>query len=509
MSAIVGTRYVFFMRIVLAVLVLIGAVAVAPGLTASPAHEAVGSWTIEPQSRDANGDGFIDGDGGVPRTGALSTDPSSTYVGAGNRVAQPNERLIDGHLSWYLPRKGYTVNLDACKSKGTSHRWTVRQGGKVVKRTPAASLNKRNCSSQVVLKEGRYTFTLSVTNSGRTKNTSIPGQVRGFTILSLGDSYASGEGNPRNIGAWLGLRNPLSPFTAYWDDVDCRRSTRAAPAQAALAIEKSDPKVPVTFVHLACSGATVNSGVLGPQTGARQTESQIDQARRVLRGQRVDAVLLSIGGNDVGFTSILQACVLNTNCPLRAVTSGPLAGYASIQEGVQGQLAGLGAGYQAIAQALASVAPGAPVFITMYPDITRNSNGAPCTYLTMSQGDFTWARTTILTPTPPAAYPYLTAQGQTVNFPLTNGSLNAQIANTGAIGFTPVTGSWAASGDSPIGHGICAGGESWVIPVNVNGNVNGAFHPNPAGQVAVAQAIEQALRAIPRTALQRAGAPRS
>jgi hypothetical protein len=48
-----------------------------------------------------------------------------------------------------------------------------------------------------------------------------------------------------------------------------------------------------------------------------------------------------------------------------------------------------------------------------------------------------------------------------------------------------------------------------VIPVNVNGNVNGAFHPNPAGQVAVAQAIEQALRVIPRTTLQRAGAPGS
>lgn len=488
------------MRTALIALVLFGVGVIAPGSMASPAHEAVGSWTIDPQSRDTNGDGFIDGDGGVPRSGALSVSPSSDYVGAGNRIAQPNERMIDGHLSWYLPRRGYTVNLDACKSKGTSHRWVVRQGKKVVKRTPVAPLNKRNCSTPVVLKEGRYTFTLTVNNGNRTKNAAIPGQVRGLTILSLGDSYASGEGNPRNVGAWLGLRNPLSSFTPYWDDVDCRRSTRAAPAQAALAIEKSDPKVPVTFVHLACSGATINSGVLGPQTGARQTESQIDQARRILRGQRVDAVLLSIGGNDVGFTSILQACVLNSNCPLRAVTSGPLAGYASIQEGVQGQLAGLGAGYQAISQALAGVAPGAPVFITMYPDITRNSNGAPCTYLTMSQSDFTWARTTILTPTPPAAYPYQTLQGQTITFPLNSGSLNAQVANTAQFGFTPVTGSWSASGDSEIGHGICAGGQSWVIPVNVNGNVNGAFHPNPTGQLAIAQAIAQTLRGALPTA---------
>lgn len=505
----VRIHYILAMRIALTALVLVAVVVIAPGSPAKPAHEAVGSWTIEPQSRDANGDGFIDGDGGVPRSGALSVAPSAVYVGAGNRVAQPNERMIDGNLSWYLPLKGYTVNLNACKSKGSSHGWVVRQAGKVVKRTPVAPLNRRNCTTPVTLREGRYTFTLKVSSSGRTKSAAIPGQVRGLTILSLGDSYASGEGNPRNVGAWLGTRNPLSPFIPYWDDVDCRRSTRAAPAQAALAIEKSNPQVPVTLVHLACSGATINSGVLGPQTGAKQTQSQIDQARRILRGQRVDAVLLSIGGNDVGFTSILQTCVLNTNCPLRPVTNGPLSGYASVQEGVQGQLAGLGAGYQAISQALAALAPEAQVFITMYPDITRNANGAPCTYLTMTQSDFAWARTTILTPTPPPAYPYQTLQGQTLNFPLTNGSLNAQVANSAQFGFTPVTGTWSASGESPGGHGICAGAESWVIPVNINGNINGAFHPNPTGQVAMAQAIEQMLHVTPRTTRQHAAGPGS
>ncbi len=40
------------------------------------------------QSKDANGDGFIDGDGGVPASGALSSRPSTTIVGEGNRVAQ-------------------------------------------------------------------------------------------------------------------------------------------------------------------------------------------------------------------------------------------------------------------------------------------------------------------------------------------------------------------------------------------------------------------------------------
>jgi lysophospholipase L1-like esterase len=467
-----------------------------PAAFASSSPNAVGSWTVEPQSRDANGDGFIDGDGGVPKSGALSARPSSVFVGAGNRIAQPNERLIDGHLSWYLPRKGYTVNLNACKSKGSSYSWTVRRGGKVIKTTKSAPLSRKKCVTQVTLPEGNYTLTLEVQGGGRTKSASLPATIKGLTIVSLGDSYASGEGNPRNVGAWLQLRNPLSSFTPYWDEVGCRRSTRAAPAQAALALEKSDPQTPVTFVHVACTGATINNGVLGPQAEAGQSLSQVDQVRRILGNQRIDAFILSIGGNDVGFTSILETCVLNSNCPLRPVTSGPLAGYASIQTGVQGQLAQMPAGYQAVANALKGLAPNAPVFITMYPDITRNSNGAPCTYLTMSQSDFAWARNTILTPTPASSYPYTTLQGQNLSFPLTNGSLNAQIANTATLGFQPVTGSWSASGDSAVGHGICAGSESWVIPVNVNGNIHGAFHPNPTGQQAIAGALLPALRTL-------------
>lgn len=483
-------------RVILLVIAIIALAGLAPHAQARPAPAAIGTWTLEPQSKDANGDGFIDGDGGVPRRGALSIDPSSTYVGAGNRIAQPNERLIDGHLSWYLPRKGYTVNLDACESRGTAHEWTIRKSGRVITRTKSAPLRRSSCVQSVVLKEGRYTFTLSVTGSGRTRKASYPAQVKGLTILSLGDSYASGEGNPRNIGAWLGLRNPIAAFTPYWDDANCRRSTRAAPAQAALALEESDPRTPVTFVHLACSGATIANGVLGPQSASGQPGSQIDQARKTLRGHRVDAVLLSIGGNDIGFTTLLENCLLNANCPLRPVTTGPLAGYATTQGGVQSVLGQLGAAYQSVSNAIASIAPDAPIFITMYPDITRNASGAPCTYLTMTPSDFAWARETILTPTPAPNYPYRTTSNQTITFPLANGTLNAQIAATAQIGFRPVTGSWSASGESQTGHGICAGRQSWVLPVNINGNIRGAFHPNPDGQVAIAKAIEAELRTL-------------
>ena len=57
------------------------------------------SWSMVPQAKDTNNDGVIDGDGGVPVSGALTREPATRYKGAGNRIAQPSERLIGGVLS--------------------------------------------------------------------------------------------------------------------------------------------------------------------------------------------------------------------------------------------------------------------------------------------------------------------------------------------------------------------------------------------------------------------------
>ena len=128
----------------------------APGPTAKPA------WSMVPMSKDANGDGFIDGDGGVPRSGAMSLQPSRTFVGAGNGIAQPHERLIGGSLSWYLDAAGYPVRLDACGSRGTSFSWTIT-GPSGSRTTPARALKKKTCKTTVLLPEGAHTLTLTVT----------------------------------------------------------------------------------------------------------------------------------------------------------------------------------------------------------------------------------------------------------------------------------------------------------------------------------------------------------
>ncbi len=503
-----GTAYPDRMRIAVLSVSAALLLGVLPATTAAAAPaQAQGSWSMVPQAKDANGDGFIDGDGGVPRSGALSRQPSAQFVGAGNRIAQPHERLIDGSLSWYLRESGFPVRLDACASTGTAYRWTIRSGGDRVLATEWRDLTPAQCRQVVTLPEDRYAFDLEVRGPGGIDTLAMTAEIRNLLVLALGDSYASGEGNPRNVRAWL--RQP-GPFAPYWDDDACHRSVRSAPAQAALRLEKSSEQTSVTFVDVSCSGATIDRGILGPQVSAAKAASQIEQAAAIVGSHPIDLVTISIGGNDVGFTSVLQACLLSSDCPLSRATSLPLSRYPSVQEGVQAETGRLSQQFSRIAACLGgdactlaggrsvpslSLDERARVLPTLYPDITRAASGASCSYLTMSTQDFGWARSTMLDPRPPAVYPYPTASGTVARLPLPNGSLNEQVSSTRALpGWAPVTGTWTASGESAVGHGVCAGDEAWVFGAELLAGFSSAsFHPNVTGTRVMGRAIAQAM----------------
>lgn len=473
---------------------------------AAPAPSASGTWSMVPQTKDVDADGQIDGDGGVPVAGALSTQPAARYKGAGNRIAQPHERLIGGALSWYLSPRGFPVELDACRSTGTEFRWRI-DGTATDRTTRWRPLSRRTCTQVLTLAEGRYRMTLEVRSAGRTARQATSADVRNILVVAMGDSYASGEGNPRNVDAWLRQGPPFSP---YWDDDACNRSVLGAPSLAALALERSSPRTSVTLVNVTCSGATVARGILGAQTSAGQTTTQVEQAAQAIQGHEADLVLLSVGGNDIGFTSVLQACALSGNCPLSKPPGGVLQQYPTVQTGVQARTGQLPGDYARIAACLGPdtcplkdgrvvpglpLAPDARVLPTMYPDITRAKDGQPCDYLTLTQSDFSWARSTILLPEPPRPYPYVTTGGRTVPLPMDAGSLNQVIASTFTLpGWQPVAGTWAASGDTPEGHGVCAGDAAWVFGVTaLAGFGSASFHPNPLGQAAMGRAIARAM----------------
>jgi hypothetical protein len=167
--------------------------------------------------------------------------------------------------------------------------------------------------------------------------------VTNLLIVGLGDSFASGEGNPDRPAAWQTSRlasrrnkdegwirhyNPLGKNDALWLDEQCHRSLYSYQNLAAMWIASQDPHRAVTFVHLACSGAEIKDGLLAPQTGPpgggdHVAQSQLESLNEKLctKGQpvgrlpcqhtrQIDLLLLSIGGNDVGFGHIINHYLL-------------------------------------------------------------------------------------------------------------------------------------------------------------------------------------------------------
>lgn len=141
--------------------------------------------------------------------------------------------------------------------------------------------------------------------------------INDILIFSLGDSVAAGEGNPEN--------------TPIWKFEPCHRSAWAGPAQAALALERQSDKTSVTFVHLACTGATGAHGLFGTYRGRAESAlnmplpSQVDQvamatgattnAQGVRIPQRtIDKVFMSLGANDIGFAPIVRTCGQSNDC---------------------------------------------------------------------------------------------------------------------------------------------------------------------------------------------------
>lgn len=119
-----------------------------------------------------------------------------------------------------------------------------------------------------------------------------------FVILSIGDSVASGEGNPSvfDFGYW---DDPGSDYDDDGTEGACHRSFRSGPGLVAFTVSRTNP---VTFVHAACSGNSV-----------QQTINGLRSARGRL--PRIDVLLISAGANEVagGFGNLLTRCIVEIN----------------------------------------------------------------------------------------------------------------------------------------------------------------------------------------------------
>lgn len=137
-------------------------------------------------------------------------------------------------------------------------------------------------------------------------------------VVSIGDSYISGEG-----GRWRG--NALNGRGDKWGTdlatvcdtngctTDPRRiygntHTSTNMCHRSISAEVLAAEIPdVTPVNLACSGATTHDVLNGDPD--RHQPNQLEGLRTTVRDHDVELVVLSIGGNDLGFGEIITDCV--------------------------------------------------------------------------------------------------------------------------------------------------------------------------------------------------------
>jgi lysophospholipase L1-like esterase len=220
--------------------------------------------------------------------------------------------------------------------------------------------------------------------------------------VALGDSYSSGVG----AGDYISSSG------------SCDRSTNAFPEQWA------DANAPASFVSVACSGATT-ADVLSSQVSALSASTTL--------------VSITIGGNDAGFSSVMETCVLS-------FTSSCLNAVKAAEAFIAGQLP---ARLDTTLQAIAAHAPNAKVVVLGYPDLYDLSKSGSCiglstqdrTALNQGAGDL-------------------------------DGALQAA-AQANHDTFADVRGQFA-------GHEICDS-DNWLHSVDIFA-ISSSYHPTAAGQ---------------------------
>ncbi|KUO62247.1 MAG: hypothetical protein APF80_14630 [Alphaproteobacteria bacterium BRH_c36] len=272
-------------------------------------------------------------------------------------------------------------------------------------------------------------------------------KVSDLFIVGMGDSFASGEGNPdvpvrfsrersadystngtdsdltgfpARVGAWSAIGDKaFIEENARWTDQACHRSLYSHQLRAALQLAIEDPHRAVTFVGLACSGAEITQGLFLRYKGNEWVPnppeySQISAAAEAqcggriavakelpeayhMRGmvpelkgnlilrecprekaRKIDLLMVSIGGNDIGFARLVANAVLDDASVLKKL-SGWFGGVYGTTEASQ-RIDNLDERYKALNRALHYILQipwdeADRVLLTAYPPLALVGDG--------------------------------------------------------------------------------------------------------------------------------------
>ena len=271
----------------------------------------------------------------------------------------------DGERENYLAPRDHPIGvaLSGPVPQGATCVWTFDDGDGPLRQMSAS------CDTEVKLRV-RYGRTTVATvdiplGDGTAQRVVAEIAVRDVLIAGLGDSMAAGEGNPdkaveleggfcfkRFLNGGQYFRPSRAGFTgdrscengptsataaqewarhgARWMNPACHRSLYSYQVRTALALAVEQPHLAVTFLPLACTGATIEAGMFGSQraddcpsvvgidsckgTAPAQLAELKDlmaAARRQMPQRALDMVLLTIGANDVSFAALVANVIVD------------------------------------------------------------------------------------------------------------------------------------------------------------------------------------------------------
>lgn len=279
------------------------------------------------------------------------------------------------------PYAPFTVTLDACGSTAGIPASST-QISPIARYTFTTSLpgftpiTTTSCKVDITAPlDASFSTSVTVTDqAGQQATATSAAFVKDYLVVALGDSYASGEGNPDVRADAAG--GPV------WGDKKCDRSKFAPTSYAATELENRDPRTSVSYVSRACSGDTTSD-----LTKAGGGIDQLAAALAPPAGQakrHIDMISFSVGGDDFKFSSAIASCLVNPDCrhdpvPFLSSVDAILAANAPSLPGKlksvidrlrdkQGPLAGM-------------VDESTKIVMAEYPDPTQSSSGNYCEML--------------------------------------------------------------------------------------------------------------------------------
>jgi lysophospholipase L1-like esterase len=344
------------------------------------------------------------------------------------RVSEPCTR--DNVKESYLTPVDHpiTVRLTGAIPVGATCAWSFDDGD-------GPQQSTFDCSEPVNLRAryGRQTVATVDVSSGpeAPQRVSTEIMVRDVFIAGLGDSIASGEGNPDRAIAladegfcfryyfgsaaaqyyrpsragYKGGRACEAPdslqawqrHSALWFNSACHRSLYSYQTRTALGLAVRYPHIAVTYLPLACTGATIPDGLFGAQRAREcpptksaaacqgtvnaqlaELREALSAARKRQPDRRLDLVLLSIGANDINFSGLVADVIVDNPTERALFRRSGVVG--SVDESRAALARDLPQSFVRLREALKPLVGGdlARVVYVSYADPTLAEGGAPC-----------------------------------------------------------------------------------------------------------------------------------